>query len=483
MRSLRHFTRRRASRAFTLTELMIALVMGLIICLAVVALGKSATQTFHDQARLSASEGSVRTAAERLRLDLTRISQMGTGNIRLDPRVARINGATSGGAVTPWRYPALAYLAGVRIDRRSATTPALGVPTTDQAATCDKGAVNQCDVQRPVPPAYSFNPDTLLVAGNLTTNDSYGGTFQLTGGSCGGGSTVQLDANADAAVFALLAGVTTSAQAKDAADRAFMGTAPPLAGRQFLVQVRDGLGCYHYAAVCATRGISATQIEIDLANDPLGRAVLMSNPGSGDPEFLNVTPPTPPGTGNATSFSSCGSSAGGRVRISPLARARWSIKATHPTRQPLTPADQAYEGPKYDLVREILDAAGNVAWTETILEYAVDLKFGIAADDPQVPAGANALVVFDFDNAAMDAYAGPTAGQTAGLPGPQRIRSIRFRVSARTSTPDRKNAVSGVGAAPPYPVRYGTNTPATNFARIRTLVSEVGILNQAQMFY
>ncbi len=442
---------------------MIALVMGLIISLAVVALGKSATQTFHDQARLSATESGVRTAVERLRTDLTRISQMAPGNIRLDPQIARIN---NGGPPSPWRYQQFAYLAGVRIDMQSLTAPSVAVPFTANAATPANFAIQGAGTN-------NFRPDTIVITGNLTSNDSYGGTFQHLGGACGGGQNVTLDALSDAAVFSLLTGAANPADAQARASGAFL----PVAGREFYVQVRDGLGCFHYATVCGTTGISATQVRVDLSNDDggIGRAVLLANPTAGDPEAAAV----PPGVGNGTSLSSCGTSSGGRVRIAPVARARWVVKATHTTRAAATVAEQNYEGQKFDLVREILDATGAAAWSETVLEYAIDLKFGITVDP--APLGGGPLLAFDFDDPNIPVWAGPTAGQLAGQPGPQRIRSIRYRVSARTSTPDRKSSGVIPGG---YPIRYCTDPPAClTYARIRTIVSEVALLNQARMLY
>ena len=82
-------------RAFTLIELMISLVMGLIVALAAVALAKSSTTTFHEQARMSGVEMTLRSASERLRADLLKASYMSTPNIQLDTTIARIPGHRS----------------------------------------------------------------------------------------------------------------------------------------------------------------------------------------------------------------------------------------------------------------------------------------------------------------------------------------------------------------------------------------------------
>src|SRR5262249_8034928 len=120
MRTRAHLRRR---RGFTLVELMISLVMGLIIALAVIALARAATTTFHEQARMSSIEMALRAGSERLRSDLSKISYMSTANMRLDPRIARRpNGTTA----TP---PELADLRGIRILRNAGAPKTQGTYT------------------------------------------------------------------------------------------------------------------------------------------------------------------------------------------------------------------------------------------------------------------------------------------------------------------------------------------------------------------
>jgi hypothetical protein len=74
---------------------MIALLMGVMVALAAVALSRAATTTFYEQARISNVESNVRTASERFRNDLARVAYMSTSNIQLDSKVARIPGKTN----------------------------------------------------------------------------------------------------------------------------------------------------------------------------------------------------------------------------------------------------------------------------------------------------------------------------------------------------------------------------------------------------
>ena len=429
-------------RGFTLVELMVSLVMGLIIALAVVGLAQTATTTFYEQARLSATEGAVRTSVERLRNDLMRVSYMVTGNIKADPNVAKIKDSPA-----PWRYNELRDLQGLRV--RVGQSPA-ATDTTMQF--------------------NGMKPDLVEVTGNLTSDDSYAGVIEMGGTCAGGGQKVSLDARSDAAVRTLFNGATDVAGVEKAVKAAFL----PVDGKKFIVQVMDGTGCYHYAPVCAVNVLDANRVEIHIEGDSK-RAVLYANSPGGEYE-------NPPGVDR-----NCGSGNGGPVNIAPVMRARWSIKPTVTSLRP-DPQVEPDTG-KFDLVRELLDFNGTVIGSEVIAEYAIDLRIGIVVDDPTVVAGADPVKVFDMDTATaaqIEAYTGPgVAPVTPGTPvaGPHRIRSLRFRVAARTGNPDRRAPITGM----PYATRYCVDNIAVasckRFARVRSLTSEVAMMNQSRMFY
>jgi hypothetical protein len=69
--------------------------------------------------------------------------------------------------------------------------------------------------------------------------------------------------------------------------------------------------------------------------------------------------------------------------------------------------------------------------------------------------------------------------------GPHRIRSIQYRVTGRAALPDRTADMPR--DAPGYIYRYcisgGPLADCTRFARARTIVSEVALLNQARFTY
>lgn len=433
--------RRRAARGFTLVELMISLVMGLVVAMAAVGLAKSATTSFHEQARSSVTEMAVRMASERLRQDLSRIGYMSTGNIQQDPNVARRMGVPDT-AVS--RYTDIATLRSVSIHPgASATQPAVAV-------------------------ANGLAPDSIDIVGNLTTDDQYSGTIYT--GGCG--QIVRLDPMADAAVFALSGGDVGNASSRfeAAAKAAFL----PEAGKDFLAQVTDAMGCKHYVPVCSvtlTPGSTGTSsyllIGID-AGKPMAdtgsgtlRGVLYSN--SNDTIGL---------AGN------CGSSEMGQVTIAPLSRVRWSLRQNSLTE--LNPSlDDEPAGNKFNIVRQRYDWTGldPSGPPEIIAEFGVDLKFGFTY---AMPGGTQNIGVADLDSPpALFSSITEAATFAAGARGPQHLRSIRYRVAVRTSVADRDANL--VVAPAPYISRYCADTACKKFSRVRTIVSEVALMNQAGM--
>jgi hypothetical protein len=146
---------------------------------------------------------------------------------------------------------------------------------------------------------------------------------------------------------------------------------------------------------------------------------------------------------------------------------------------------------KFDLYREFRDANDAVIASpggpQVIAEYAVDLKFGITVDDGDIaltpPANRR---IFDMDLATdvpnITSWTKPSALSTAGQPGPQRVRSVRYRLATRAPLADRSAPLPSAAGAP-YLVRYCTEATCTHLARVRTIMSEVALTNQARMTY
>ncbi len=428
------------SRGFTLVELMVSLVMGLIIALAAVALARTATTTFYEQARISGVEATVRAASERLRSDLSRASYMSTPNIQLDPRIARIPGAVG----QPYRIPALADLQGIRILPANASV-------RGHAYTLRNG----------------LSPHELHIAGNLTTDDVYRGQFMVdAGGGCG--TIVRLSGQADPAVRRLFNGAADAAERQAMTEVAFMPglrMSPPVAGVLYAVQVMDMRGCFHYLTVCG------------VAQDPTQpESVLLSLQGDGGNGIL---------TTEATLGDVCGARVMEEVAIAPIQRVRWHLGVENEPRR-LDPVLEGTGADKFNLYRQVLDASGvtPVGAPEVIAEHAVDMKFGLFVDSsvpsaPPTSVNAN----FESDDALFATWAGPVGAASLPNIGPQRIRSVRYRLAFRTPFPDRR-ADLPTGAGPPYITRYCMGPdPCTDWARVRTVISEVALLNQARANY
>lgn len=440
----------RLARGFTLVELMVSLVAGLIIAMAAVGLAKTASTTFYEQARLMSVESTTRSAAERLRADLGRVSYMSTGNIRL----ARNDSATVpfgqkishsvGGSTS--RYGAVtANLSGIRI--RSGASRTNAVISTAGAEGANALSTNN-----------GLKPDAIEITGNLTSDDSYQATWLGSGtdGACGG-PHLTMKRDADAAVRRLL-------NASDP-DKAVKAVFRPVAANavDYLARIVDMRGCQHYVPVCDAGG-DATSAFIDLRADATGAAILST----------------------VQDGSTCGGNIGEMFTVSPVHHVRWYIGPNTDARLATDTIVDATDN-KFNLYREMLDANYAPlpnATPEIVAEYAIDLKFGIVVENPGPPVSLDVLDL-DSDNGGgnVDKWTGAASAATSN---PQRVRSVRFRIAVRAAVPDRTaNLIVPPGA--PYLSRYCLEnaTPANckKFARVRTLVSEVALTNQAGMKY
>ncbi len=441
MSATNDMSRRRHGRGFTLVELMISLVMGLIVALAAVALAKAATTTFHEQARSSITEMGVRSGAERLRQDLTRVSFMSTPYIQKDNTVAHVVHGPNA------RFASFDQLQGIRIN--------VG------------GSKANMDVGQKLTENNMLAPDSIDITGNMTTDDIYHGTI-TSGGDCAG-QVVTLDPQADAAVWWLIG--------PDSPDGGAYTAFQPVAGASFIARVTDANGCHHFVPVCG--------VNVDRTSGrPLARISLRVD---GDSRGVLYAV-------NGASYSvdnSCGASEGGDVAIAPVHRVRWELRPSPPGLDNAPPN----HGNKFDLTRAFLDSANAVVGNyEIVTEYAIDLKFGIVAHNPQQAAlNQPAETIFDLDSDQGGGEISKAINSTVdGGIGPQHIRSVRFRLATRTSIPDREAdmqvSTTPRSATNPYTVRYCmqdvlAGPGCTSWARVRTIVSEVALHNQARVFF
>jgi type II secretory pathway pseudopilin PulG len=466
---------RSRARGFTLVELMVSLVAGLMVSLAVVGLARSSTNTFHEQARIAGVEASLRVASERLRADLTRAGFLSTPNIQLDPRIAHQQNFLP---FIPPAAPALQDLQSIRIGVAVSQGGTLG---PNNLATM---------------PQNNLAPDDIIIGGDFTTDAEFHMNFnpsvappRFSFDYVPGPPQTSLSQDPNLYPFLKQPNPAIGGFENTQMLNAFMP-----GGISNFVRIKDPCGWLHFGRVVAAGYTGTTgYVDIDSAGSP-------SPPGWG-----LVTPQN-------ASNSSCANASSAPTsfdfEVAPVQRVRWYLG---PNTNPATEADQTLaEGnvllpatQKFNLYRQMLDVTGaaNAALLpEVVAEYAIDMKFGITVQDP----GNQALTVIDLDNdlgASGVPLKGPTTqavsptgithdastltntnGTKYNTLGPQNVKSIRFRLAVRAPIADRRVGLPIV-SQPGYKTRYCVNPGCTQWARVRTIVSEVALVNQNQPMF
>ncbi|MBK6465179.1 MAG: type II secretion system protein [Myxococcales bacterium] len=443
---------RRSARGFTLVELLVSLVAGLVIGLAVVTLSKSVAQQFHEESRANAAQASARLSSLRLRADISRAGLMGTGNIVRDPKAAHLPGGNGAKGI-----PGLQQLSGVRVFTGGSLIPPSQANTLQLSVVLP--SINAgCAAQTP-----ALTPDSFAVWGNMTSGDEYFGTVDDTAPSACGGKRVVLNPT-DPSLLRILRdpnGVAVpAAQAQAALSQVFA----PIANQSFFARVTDNKGYYHFATTCAVpvlyNGVTAT-IELAGVNATLTSAQTNEKGGVGGSE---------------------------EIAISPLHGVYWFIgRRVNVNLENAGSTDQSAQ--KYDLMRAWVNSGGValVNEAEVVSEYAVDLKVGFTVDDPSQPdTSVNKSLTFPFSATAVAKAPWANRDLTSAVPivpnrgsqGPHRIRSLRYRLTTRAAQTDRDEPF--VVAGSDYMYRYRINN---KYARVRVMTGEVALVNQARMSY
>lgn len=225
--------RRRKDRGFTLVELLVSLVAGLIVALAVVGIARDATNTFQEEQRTAIAEKGLRLAIDRIRSDIQRASYMSSPNRRTDRWISpdQKNVVTS-------EPTALTTLAGLHL-----TAPD---PSTSTPLSVTNG----------------LSPQVMEVWGNLTGTDQYVAQTTGSAGNCSGRRIVlQTDSPA---MYRVLA----SSDPDDVLKKMFQ----PVDKEQFLVRIHDDYTRQSfYLPTCKgsqTAGVTGNQPYVDVAYDP-----------------------------------------------------------------------------------------------------------------------------------------------------------------------------------------------------------------------
>jgi hypothetical protein len=306
------------------------------------------------------------------------------------------------------------------------------------------------------------------VSGNLTSDDVYRGMFIADSSGCGGtgGVRIRLNGAADPAVRRMFNGETTAAGRQQMTQVVFMPGEqmnPAVTGKSYAVQVMDMRGCFQYLTICAvaqSTEAGTDTVELELKGDA-ARGILSPVDLLGDV---------------------CGGNLMEEVAVAPIQRVRWYVGVE--TNALRNDPDPVMDGPlastrKFNLYRQLLESDGDPAHPigppEVIAEYAIDLAVGIFV---MSTTGEVSLDLGHVDND-FDTWASRTAIYNPGN-GPQRIRSVRYRMAFRAPFPDRR-ADLPVSAGPPYIARYAMG--GGDYARVRTVMSEVVMLNQMKALW
>jgi hypothetical protein len=455
-------------------ELTVSLVAGLVVALAVAGLSREATRTFNEEVRISSAEASLRSAVDRLRADLQRAGYMSTANIQSDPMIAKAPGQPN--VVVTATNAGLQRLAGIRLFAGSAgqtATNGLTLSTVNNLA-----------------------PAMIEIGGNLTTAEQFE-VQTIQPAAVGACTQIQLAATSPA-IFRILnpndAGVN-DANGDTEMRNLFQPVPAGSSANQFIVRVVDDTGRSQFLLTCKN------QAQVAGLFSPLTPTVL-------SPYVLVDSAPLT--AAQTQGIGGVVGNAAGRAWVNPVHVVRWEIVGQAPGNSgdpepaqaavlagtPLTP--NTADPNKYDLMRSFVDAAGTViaATSEIVAEYAVDLDFAFSVDTGDTTGTASAITTYAFGDANNATVAPdvsskpPTAGPTA--PDPQRIRSVRLRLVTRSPQPDRTVPLA---ANAPFLYRYCLNssncppTPAAavgaapQWARARTIVTEVSLPNQSLTFF
>jgi prepilin-type N-terminal cleavage/methylation domain-containing protein len=435
--------RRHGQEGFTLIELTVALVAGLIVAMGIVGLSREATRTFHEEVRNSAAEATLRTAMDRLRADLGRAGYMSTGNIVADTRIARAPAAVNNVAQLNSAWVGILRLAGIHLFSGGSAT---NTPLSAKQPT-------------------ALSPDAIEIGGNMTSAEQFEIANISIIGTC-----ARLTLSATAPAMYRVKAVGPSAAATE-----LNNVFQPYTGHQYIVRILDDTGRSQYRPTCpettptSGAGITPPYVDVDVNGGPI------------------LSPQDTKSLGGVTNIPA------GRAWVNPVQVVRWEV--TNASLEPLQyqnalatqSLSATQDASKYDLVRSYVDALGAVVpqTTEIIAEYAVDLEFAfsIESGNPIQPA----VTTLPFDDPTMQSFADNVS--TVPATRPQRIRIVRARVATRTAQADRtiNVPVSNYGAQA-FMYRYCI-TPAgcatagpLQWARVRTMTAEVSIPNQSGMF-
>ena len=409
-------------RGFTLVELVVATMAGLLVSAAAFLLARNSSSFFQSEAGITTAQFSNMLGFSRLQEDIRRASMMSSPNVIADPLRC---GATAG-------WPAgMIELAGIRVEQG--------------------GSVLRHSADHVLSGTNGLNPDALIIGGLFDTTEQFAVQTLIDGG--GGSYTIMLQ-NDGAMVRTRLAATSGSS----ALTQIFR------TGRILRLVDNEGRAAYGVISGLNTTG---TNVTITLANAPaLPVRDTETTCGCAPPCRGSLVNPIARVLYDLRSVDEATYPQYAGLYIN----AAHGVGAAH---QGIIPATRT------ELVRVELDAQGDEipATLEILSEYAVDLKFGILTATPGTsPTFTPTLTDYDLDDANIPTFAGTLASGAT----PQRIRTLRVRMGVRASRRDRDVAIPAPPDGGLFRFNLGTD-PSGNvrgFTRVRTLVSDVSLHNQ-----
>lgn len=425
-------TSRSRTRGFTLTELMVAVTGGLFVSLAVFALAREGSRFYQREQRMSDATLSAVIGFERLRTDIARAGFLGTPNVLKDPNLC---GAPDGA----WPLE-LARLASVRIEQSATTATGSPVNTT-------LNANNRFPARILLTGSYSA-PEQFPIWNVETQGSNYNVYLQYRTGPLGRMGYLAADAATQLAMLRNVFGST--------------------GGRGLRIQDQSG------------------QIQFATISDVT----------AGLQPYVTLTQ-TPPLKFRDEAASVCGLK--GNVTgatVNPINFIRYDVRslssntdyeAIYSTGTGGTSNAQIGDADRTELVRVELDTSGTpIQGTEELVaQFAVDLKFSLTVAT-SMGAGSDPTLETVPDDDVSTTWAGDIAG-LPGNSGPERIKSVRVRLSVRSREADRGEDINPTTVTDPTVApgfyRIGLGPPGPPFARVRNLQADVALHNQMGIFW
>lgn len=407
--------RRRQRAGFTLVEMMVAMLAGVLVAAAAFLLARNASSFFQKEARITGTQLANMVGLTRLQNDLRRVSMMSTSNVRRDPSVC--------GRSSSW--PAgLDELAGLRI--------------VNGGSAANHGADHKLSKLN------NLNPDSIIVGGMQGSTEHF--SVQAIESAGGGGMSIYLQL--DGALWRSRARVQSGQPALADVFRA---------GR--FIRLVDEEGRQGFGVITGINEKQAVPV-ISVA----------SNPSLPTRDTATVCGCTKPCTGALVNSVT-------RVRYDLRNLANVSrYAALYTAAQHAQIAKHRGVSPvaRTELVRVELDAEGNelVNTLELVAEYAVDLKFGATV---RTPGAAPNFVpnITRFPIGASGVYTQAASLQAGGRP--ERVTAVQVRMSTRAPRRDRDVALAAPLGGGLYRFFLGTGR---GYARVRTLITDVQLVNQ-----